>query len=120
MASVAGALVSPIPVPRMSIWRAIVAYGVDAETVAVHKVPAAKNSRPLATITLLPTRTASLVPATEATATAVATGRRRIPVPSGLKALMNWKYWVTRKMNPWRAKNEMATDPLAAVKRGLR
>ena len=93
---------------------------MDAETVAVHNRPAAKNSRPLATITLLPARTASLVPATEATATAVATGRRRTPVPSGLKALMNWKYWVTRKMNPWRAKNEIATDPLAAVKRGLR
>src|SRR5215510_1454007 len=33
---------------------------------------------------------------------------------------MTWKYWVIRKMNPFRAKNAIATDPLAAVKRGLR
>jgi hypothetical protein len=34
--------------------------------------------------------------------------------------LRNWKYCVTRKMNPDSAKNEIATDTLAAVNRGLR
>ena len=33
--------------------------------------------------------------------------------------MRNWKYWVIRKMNPERAKNEIATEALAAVKRGL-
>jgi hypothetical protein len=40
-------------------------------------------------------------------------------VPKGLKSFTNWKYWVTRKMKPCRAKKEMATDPLAAVNRRL-
>ena len=34
--------------------------------------------------------------------------------------MRNWKYWVTRKMNPESAKNEIATDTLAAVKRRFR
>ena len=34
--------------------------------------------------------------------------------------MRNWKYWVTRKMNPDSAKNEIATEALAAVNRGLR
>jgi hypothetical protein len=34
--------------------------------------------------------------------------------------LRNWKYCVIRKMNPDSAKNEIATDPLAAVNRGFR
>ena len=34
--------------------------------------------------------------------------------------MRNWKYWVTRKMNPDSAKNEIATDALAAENRGLR
>ncbi len=33
--------------------------------------------------------------------------------------MRNWKYWVTRKMNPDSAKNEIATEALAAVNRGL-
>ena len=33
--------------------------------------------------------------------------------------MRNWKYWVTRKMKPERAKNEIATEALAAVKRGF-
>ena len=33
---------------------------------------------------------------------------------------MNWKYWVTRKMNPNRAKNATVTDALAAEKAGVR
>ena len=34
--------------------------------------------------------------------------------------MKNWKYWVIRKMKPDSAKNETVTEPLAAVKRGLR
>ncbi|GAA4985216.1 hypothetical protein GCM10025734_08560 [Kitasatospora paranensis] len=33
---------------------------------------------------------------------------------------MNWKYWVTRKMNPKSAKNATVTDPLAAENAGVR
>lgn len=31
--------------------------------------------------------------------------------------MRNWKYWVTMKMKPNRAKNATVTEPLAAVKR---
>ena len=33
---------------------------------------------------------------------------------------MNWKYCVIRKMNPNSEKNATVTEPLAALKRGLR
>ncbi len=68
----------------------------------------------------MPSRTASLVPRIEEIATNEATGSRRTPVDSGPQPFRNWEYWVTRKMNPDSAKNEIATDALAAVKRGLR
>ena len=55
----------------------------------------------------MPIRTASLVPRTDETATHVATGNKRTPVDRGPYPLRNWKYWVTRKMNPDRAKNEI-------------
>ena len=42
------------------------------------------SSRPPATITFVPARTAAWVPATEPIATAVATGSRCTPVDSGL------------------------------------
>ena len=54
---------------------------------AADKAPtsaAQKKSIPLAIIALLPIRTASRVPATEATPTEAATGSSRTPVPSGL------------------------------------
>jgi acyl-Coa thioesterase superfamily protein len=41
-------------------------------------------------------------------------------VASGAYPRTTWKYWVTRKMNPSRAKNTIAIEPLAAVNRGLR
>src|SRR5580704_4171184 len=84
IASVAGALVRPIPVPRKSIWRTMIEYEVDTETVAVHNKPTANETSPAVTTTLLPMRTASFVPTTEATATDPATGRSRTPVPRGL------------------------------------
>src|SRR4051794_41733635 len=65
-------------------------------------------------------RTASLAPRIEDSATEDATGSSRTPVDSAPYPLRNWKYWVTRKMNPDSAKNEIATDVLAAVKRALR
>ncbi len=68
----------------------------------------------------MPSRTASFVPRIDEIATKEATGSRRIPVESGPYPLRNWKYWVTRKMKPERAKKEIATEALAAVKRGLR
>ena len=71
-------------------------------------------------MTLLPIRTASLVPATAATPTVTATGSNLTPVDSGLYARTTWKYWVIRKMNPSRAKKAIATDALAAVNLGLR
>src|SRR5215469_628104 len=71
-------------------------------------------------MTLLPIRTASLVPATAATPTVTATGKSRTPVDSALYARTTWKYWVIRKMNPSRAKKAIATAALAAVNRGLR
>src|SRR6185312_16146838 len=53
-------------------------------------------------------------------ATKEATGKRRMPVERGPYPFRNWKYWVTRKMKPERAKKEIATEALAAVKRGFR
>ena len=88
--------------------------------VEAQRSPVAKSNNPVPTITLFPTRTASLVPTTDVTATEPATGRRRTPVPRGVYPFTNWKYWTTRKMKPERAKKEMATEPLAAVNRGLR
>src|SRR5579875_1547953 len=75
---------------------------------------------PIATTSLVPTRTASRVPTTEPTATDSATGSRCTPVDNGLKPWRNWKYWVTRKMKPNSVKKATVTDPLAAVKRMLR
>src|SRR6266498_930272 len=59
IASVAGALVSPIPVPRTSIWATICGYEVAAEVVAIHPKAAPSRTRPVVTTCLLPTRTAS-------------------------------------------------------------
>ena len=93
---------------------------MDPDAVEAQRSPVANNNNPAPTITLFPTRTASFVPTTDVTATEPATGRRRTPVPSGVYPFTNWKYWTTRKMKPERAKKEMATEPLAAVNRGLR
>src|SRR5262249_3516464 len=90
------------------------------ETAAIQASAAQNNAMPPPTISLLPTRTASLVPATDATPTETATGSSRTPVDSGLEPRTTWKYWVIRKMNPSSAKNASATETLAAVNRGLR
>jgi hypothetical protein len=34
--------------------------------------------------------------------------------------LKNWKYWVIRRLKPESAKKATVTEPLAALKRGLR
>jgi hypothetical protein len=52
--------------------------------VEIHASAAQNNTIPPPTMTLFPTRTASLVPATDATPTDTATGSSRTPVPSGL------------------------------------
>ena len=74
----------------------------------------------MTTTSLVPKRTASLVPSTEATPTALATGSRCTPAESGEYPLKNWKYCVIRKMKPNSVKNATVTAPLAAAKRGLR
>ncbi len=70
-------------------------------------------------MSLVPIRTASLAPRIDERATNEATGSSRTPVDSGPQPVTNWAYWVTRKMNPDSAKNEIATDALAAVNRGF-
>ena len=51
--------------------------------VAAQASPAASESRPEATTSLVPLRTAILVPSTEVMPTIVATGSSRTPVDSG-------------------------------------
>src|SRR5215469_15003710 len=120
IASVAGALVRPMPEPKSTIWAVICRYGVPADTDDAQASPAARETMPAATTILVPSRTASLVPSTELAPTVMATGSSRAPVDSGPYPFRNWKYWVTRKTKPDNAKNAIVTDPLAAVKRGLR
>ena len=84
IASVAGAEIRPRPPPPMSICPTRTAYGVDWDTVATQNRNAPVRSRPLATTALFPILTASFVPSTEATASDVATGKIRTPVPRGV------------------------------------
>src|SRR5579884_4479252 len=83
IASVAGALVSPIPVPITTICSTIVRYVVDREAVVTDTSNAAVNSSPAVTTTFVPTFTASLVPRIDETATHIATGSKRTPADSG-------------------------------------
>jgi hypothetical protein len=70
IASVAGALVRPMPEPKSTIWAVICRYGVPADTDDAQASPAARETMPAATTILVPSRTASLVPSTEAVAEA--------------------------------------------------
>jgi hypothetical protein len=49
-----------------------------------------------------------------------ATGRIRTPVDKVPNPRMNWKYCVTRKMKPNKAKKATVTEALAAEKAGVR
>ena len=84
IASVAGAPISPMPPPAISIWPTISMYDVDADAVLIHHIATPNIVRPVATTALLPTRMASFVPNTAATAIDVATGSNRMPVANGL------------------------------------
>src|SRR5262249_29628279 len=97
----------------------MMAYDVACDSRDIQSRVSPNSARPAPTMTLLPIRTASLVPAIDATATETASGSSRTPVLSGLNDFTTWKYWVIRKMRPSSAKNAIATAPLAAVKRGF-
>src|SRR3954471_2829241 len=83
MDSVAGALVRPLPVPQITIVMAIVRYVVVTVALETQRKNTARSASPVVTTSLVPRRTASLVPSTEAIATAMATGRVRTPAANG-------------------------------------
>ena len=76
-----------------------------------------KANSPVATTALFPIRTASRVPTMAATAIEIATGKILRPVPNAVYPRTNWKYCVTRNVNPARVKNAIMIEPLAAVNR---
>src|SRR5580765_6430861 len=116
--SVAGVEISPMPRPISTICGTITwAYDVLTDAVEIQRNAVPKSTMPVVTTTLVPIRGASAAPTTDATAMLSATGRMRAPVERVPKPRTNWKYWVTRKMKPNRAKNVIVTAPLAALKR---
>jgi hypothetical protein len=118
--SVAGAVVRPRPPPSTSIWPTISQYGVATETREIQAKATDMSPSPVATTRVVPNRSASRGDVTAIAAIAVATGIVRSPASSGPYPRISWKYWVTRKMKPNRAKKAEVTATLAALNRRLR
>src|SRR5215475_9008974 len=83
---------------------------MNVDDSAIHPNAELSRTSPLATTARVPMRLASATPPTEPIAIVIATGRIRTPVDRVPKPRMNWKYCVTRKMNPNRAKNASVSD----------
>jgi aspartate-semialdehyde dehydrogenase len=67
-------------------------YEVACDSRDAQNIASPNKARPALTMTLLPMRTASRVPATDVTTTAAASGSNRTPVLSGLYDFTTWKY----------------------------
>src|SRR5271163_4834779 len=79
IASVAGAVVSPRPVPSNTICIAITVYGVPASTVDAQASPAANTAKPALTTAVVPILWTTAGPITLASAIDTATGNSRTP-----------------------------------------
>ena len=112
--SVAGVEISPMPRPIITICGTItVVYGVATPEVEIHRNAEPNSTIPVVTTILVPMRGASAAPTTDATAIDNATGRIRAPVDNVPNPRTNWKYCVTRKMKPNKAKKVDRDRPAA-------
>src|SRR5581483_6471921 len=117
--SVAGAVVKPMPAPNQI--RTSPPNSVDDINVSEAYIASAEatiNSPPVTT-RLVPTRSTTRGANGAQPMIPTATGAVSIPALSGEYPSTNWKYCVSRNVEPNRAKNVSVIAPEAAEKRGL-